>query len=63
MHYRNSQGTRRSLRRTSLANSHSTNRVSSPKTHHSPEQLTKLDSYNQGVLPFHALDDISKVNK
>ncbi|KAL6598692.1 hypothetical protein U3516DRAFT_563513 [Neocallimastix sp. 'constans'] len=56
----NSQGTRRSLRRTSLANSHSTNRVSSPKTHHSPEQLTKLDSYNQGVLPFHALDDISK---
>ncbi|OUM58306.1 hypothetical protein PIROE2DRAFT_16456, partial [Piromyces sp. E2] len=61
----NSHGTRRSLRGTSLANSNqangaNANGVSSPKARYSPEQLTKLNSYNQGVLPFYALDDISK---
>ncbi|ORX57128.1 hypothetical protein BCR36DRAFT_580538 [Piromyces finnis] len=62
---KNPHGTRRSLRRTSLANSnqsHGTNvnSVTSPKARYSSEQLTKLNSYNQGVLPFYALDDVSK---
>jgi len=58
------KGQRKNLRKTSSTNSYNINGgVSSPKARHSPEQLTKLDSYNQGVLPFRELDDISKVNK
>jgi len=60
---KNPQGTRRSLRRNYSNQGQNTNAngvVGSPKARYSPEQLTKLNSYNQGVLPFHALDDISK---